>query len=276
MKTATAKTNVAKATTKTRKATAAPKAAPKAKAKAPAKAAPKAREISNKVKPLGTTDIPQPKAPAKAAPKKAAPKASSTTAPKGPVKPSTGDATLDKRYGVGQSDTLPEDFRGLDTYSVIERINGDEADLKTNWNQIAKFYGFSVVPVIESLVAAGKWPTKDKTNRKGEVMKDNNDNAIKVPCTYKEVYNAEKEANVPAIGHWVNRASNRFAEYKPEDLKRASNAKTGPKADKDLKAKKRKSSLELAIEYVAGLDEKEIEQFISDPLVKDALKKYLK
>ena len=258
-------TTKATATTKTRKPA---KPAVKAKAK-PATQKAAEREIVNKVQPIGSTNTPQPKAPAKA---------KATTEPAKPAQPSTGNADFDKQYGVGKVDTLPEDFRTLSAYERMERINGAEADVRTSWHQIAKYYGYSVVPVIQDLAAADKWPTKDRTNRKGEVMKDAENKPIRVPCTYKEVYQQEKDANLKAIGHWVNTAANRFSEYKPEDHpnKRKANASSGTGTNADLKPKTRKSSLELAIEYVAGLTEDEIKKFIADPFVKDALKDYLK
>ena len=269
-------TNQIKANTNTK--TAAPKAstAPKAKANVAAgnKPADKAgapvkanREVINKA----TVNPVAPQPANKNAKPSAPPKASTKTATT--IKISTGNDKLDKDNGVGQVETLPEDFRTIDTHKRLEKINGAEADVEMNWKALAKFYGFSVKPIMAELVAAGKWPTKDKTNKKGEVIKDASGQPVKLPMPYKAVYDEEKESNLKAVGYMVNRAANRFAAYKPKELRRATGsggARVG------AGAKRRKSSLELACEYVAGLTDKEIKSFLADELVNGALAPYLK
>jgi len=221
--------------------------------------------VVNKARPMSAAPTDKPKAaPAAAKPvKTAAPK---KTQPAQPIQISTGNAELDKKYGVGQTTTLPTEIQSKTASDRIGTVYAAGVDVDTQWEQVARFYGFSVVPLIKELVLEGVWPNKETADAKG--------NKKQVPQSYKEVYNTEKEAKMVAIGHWVNRASERFSHYKPEQLKRKATATT--QSGKRTIAKRQQSGLERAKEFIAGLTDAEIKELIADEFVNAALKPYLK
>ena len=274
---ATAKTSTTKGkamipkTTTKIKAKAAPKTSkPAAKPAAKAKASPfkkavrtegnkpeTVREVINKVEPQGA-----------AISKGTAPKAKPTTSTSTAAKITTGNDELDKKLGVGAVETLPENLRSTTTKERIGDVIMKEADVAVAWKQLAAYYGFSVIPVIAELVEAKEWPTKQQT-KGGKPAVDANGEPVLVPVPYKDVYAEEKKAGQNAIGYWVNRAANRFSEYKPEELK-----KGRKEAAKKAAAKKKdaaKTNLQKAVAAFERLTEDEVKAFMNDELVKATL-----
>ena len=214
----------------------------------------------NKVEPQGAA-IKKGTAP-KVAPKVANPVTAAT------ITISTGDDAIDKKLGVGAIETLPENLRTVSTKERVGDVIMKEADVAVAWKQLAAYYGFSVVPVMAELVKANEWPTKQAV-KGGKPQTDANGEPVLVPMPYKDVYAEEKKAGQNAIGYWVNRAANRFSEYKPEELK-----KGRKEAAKKAAAKKKdaaKTNLQKALAAFEKLTEAEVKQFMADDLVKSTI-----
>ena len=82
---------------------------------------------------------------------------------------------------------------GSDSFDIFK----EKGDLPlTRWGAMAVTYDYSVVGLIDDLMADNKWPS----NRPG----------------YKKMYEAERTTGQRGVGHFINTASERFAHYKKE------------------------------------------------------------
>ena len=100
-----------------------------------------------------------------------------------------------------------------------------ENQAELGYRQLAERYGYSVQGLIDELVAEGVWPTREGGGAWG----------------YKKLYDAEKENGLKSWGHMVNRASERFTMYNPENIK-----KREQKAAEEEAKKKEEAALQAA------------------------------
>ena len=254
-----AKTATATATATTNNA-----AAPVAKAAAPV------REVSNKVKPQGTDPAVKSAKPTA----QAAPNAAKATAQAAPVIAiSTGNDKLDKEYKVGDQSILPQEYIGKPVVDQLKEAYISEEKGQLGWKQLANYYGWSIKPIQAAMIATNDWPMVTKKDAKGKETTK--------PMGYKAIYNEEKEAGTPGLGYWLNRAANRFAEHKPEALRRNANkSQTIKPGDKKYiggtnPRKDRKSNFDIACDIIAGMEPQTVAALIKNIHVNDALRDYL-